>query len=65
MLGNCGEIFRYAVQSGKAERNLVDETTFNLGNDATLSGLGFGFEFAYFHIIEAPRTLELQLRLNF
>jgi len=46
-------------------KNLTDETTFNWGNDATLSGLGFGFEFAYFHIIEAPRTLELQLRLNF
>jgi len=46
-------------------KNLTDETTFNWGNDATLSGLGFGFELAYFHIIEAPRTLELQLRLNF
>lgn len=46
-------------------KNLTNETTFNWGNDATLSGLGFGFEFAYFHIIEAPRTLELQLRLNF
>ena len=46
-------------------KNLTDETTFNWGNDATLAGLGFGFEYAYFHIIEAPRTLELQVRLNF
>jgi len=46
-------------------KNLSDETTFNWGNDATLSGLGFGFEYAYFHIIEAPRTVELQARLNF
>ena len=25
VLGNCGEIFRYAVQSGKAERNIVSD----------------------------------------
>ena len=46
-------------------RNLTDKTTFNWGNDATLAGLGFGFEFAYFHMIEAPRTFELQARFNF
>jgi outer membrane receptor protein involved in Fe transport len=46
-------------------KNLSDETTFNWGNDATLAGLGFGFEHAYFHIIEAPRTFEVQARYNF
>ncbi|MEP5766055.1 MAG: TonB-dependent receptor [Halieaceae bacterium] len=46
-------------------KNLTDETTFNWGNDATLSGLGFGFENAYFHMIEAPRTYEFQARYNF
>ncbi|MEP6390981.1 MAG: TonB-dependent receptor [Halioglobus sp.] len=46
-------------------KNLTDETTFNWGNDATLAGLGFGFENAYFHLIEAPRTYEFQARYNF
>ncbi len=46
-------------------KNLTDETTFNWGNDATLSGLGFGFEHAYFHMIEPPRTFEVQLRYSF
>ncbi len=51
-------------------KNLTDETTFNWGNDATLSGtrLGgqlLGFQNAYFHMIEAPRTYEFQARYNF
>ncbi|MCX2980846.1 TonB-dependent receptor [Halieaceae bacterium IMCC14734] len=63
---------RIALQGGDGAwsvalvgKNLSDETTFNWGNDATLAGLGFGFESAYFHIIEAPRTFELQARYNF
>jgi iron complex outermembrane recepter protein len=46
-------------------KNLTDETTFNWHNDATLSGSGFGFERAYFGLIEAPRSYELQLRYAF
>jgi len=46
-------------------KNLTDETTFNWGNDASLSGTGFGFEHAYFHHIEKPRTYEFQVRYNF
>ena len=47
-------------------KNLTDETTFNWGNDATLAGrTNFGFNNAYFHMIEAPRTYEFQARYNF
>ena len=51
-------------------KNLTDETTFNWGNDATLAtsrlgGQFIGFQNAYFHMIEAPRTYELQARYNF
>jgi len=63
---------RAAVESSGGEwmvalvgKNLTDKTTFNWGNDATTSGMGLGFENAYFHHIEAPRTLEIQGRYNF
>jgi outer membrane receptor protein involved in Fe transport len=51
-------------------KNLTDETTFNWGNDATLAstrigGQFIGFQNAYFHMIEAPRTFEFQARYNF
>ena len=46
-------------------KNLTDETTFNWGNDATLSGEGLGFDNAYFRQYEAPRTFEIQARYNF
>ena len=46
-------------------KNLTDETTFNWGNDATLSGEGLGFDRSYFHQLEAPRTYEIQARYNF
>ena len=46
-------------------KNLTDETTFNWGNDATLSGSNFGFEHAYFHQIEMPRSYEVQVRYAF
>jgi outer membrane receptor protein involved in Fe transport len=51
-------------------KNLTDETTFNWGNDATLAstrigGQFIGFQNAYFHMIEAPRTFEVQARYNF
>jgi iron complex outermembrane recepter protein len=46
-------------------KNLTDETTFNWGNDLTLSGSGYGFEGGYFHHIEKPRTVELQARYSF
>ena len=47
-------------------KNLTDETTFNWGNDATLAGsTNFGFNNAYWHMIEVPRTYEFQVRYNF
>jgi iron complex outermembrane receptor protein len=46
-------------------KNLTDETTFNWGNDATLSGDGLGFDRSYFHQLEAPRTYEIQARYSF
>ena len=46
-------------------KNLTDETTYNWGNDATLSGDGLGFDRSYFHQFEAPRTYEFQARYNF
>jgi iron complex outermembrane recepter protein len=46
-------------------KNLTNKTTFNWGNDASLSGTGFGFENAYFHHIQPPRTFELRARLAF
>jgi iron complex outermembrane receptor protein len=46
-------------------KNLTDETTFNWGNDATLSGDGLGFDRSYFHQMEAPRTYEFQARYSF
>ena len=46
-------------------KNLTDKTTFNWGNDATLSGDGLGFDQSYFHQMEAPRTYEIQARYSF
>jgi len=46
-------------------KNLTDETTFNWANDVPMSGAGFGFENAYYHHIEKPRTYEFQARYNF
>ena len=46
-------------------KNLTDEETFNWGNDATLSGSFLGFEQAYFHQMEKPRTYEFQARYRF
>jgi hypothetical protein len=68
---------RIALQSADGKwslaligKNLTDETTFNWGNDATLAtnklgGQFIGFQNAYFHMIEAPRTYEFQARYNF
>jgi outer membrane receptor protein involved in Fe transport len=46
-------------------KNLTDEEVFSWGNDATLSGSFLGFEQAYFHQMEKPRTYEFQARYNF
>jgi len=46
-------------------KNLTDITTFNWGNDGTLSGSGLGFDRSYFHQLEAPRTFEFQTRYSF
>ncbi|MEP4146102.1 MAG: TonB-dependent receptor [Halioglobus sp.] len=46
-------------------KNLTDEDVFSWGNDATLSGSFLGFEQAYFHQMEKPRTYEFQARYNF
>lgn len=60
-LSDINERWRVALVG----KNLTDETTFNWGNDLTLSGDGFGFEGGYFHHIEKPRTVELQARYSF
>lgn len=44
-------------------RNLTDEETSNWGNDIPLGQ--FGFAGSYFHMMEAPRSYEIQARYSF